>query len=269
LLFQGQSYLKSATHKYTQSYARVAIDTGHPTGITKIDIIHPHKTSASMKQATITETSEAGWTGTGNLLGGTSQVSIPASTTKVFLGALQAVLSPSINKKDTKATEKTQILSRITQFEDEGVAWWGFQIDDEYDSEHGVELLNSNLPSMDFEYRGATHLNLPECIEVEVAAYWSTPRPLTWFGAVSPKDVPPYFNLCQVVIVKIPRNLTKSCDFVVREVADIGPGHSIRVGKSNPKIHSLEGKTFILQGQDPESAEQGMPYKLFDSRMRW
>jgi hypothetical protein len=222
-----------------------------------------------MRQATVTDTSEASWTGTSNLLGGTSQASIPATMSRMFLGTVQMALSPSKTQKDVEAIAKTRILSRITQFEDEGVAWWGFRVDDEYDSEHGIELLDSNLPSVDFEYRGGTHLNLSECIEVEVAAYWSTPRSFTWFGAASLKDVPPYFNLCQIVVMKIPRHLTKSCDFVVREVVGIGPGQSIHVDESDPKINSLEGKTFNVEGQDPISVEQGMSLKLFHSRMCW
>ena len=122
MLFQGESYLKSAKHKYIQSYARLAIDTGYP--ITKIDVIHPHKTSASMKQATMTDTSEISWTGTSNLLGGASQASIPTMS-RVFLGTVQMALSPSKAQKDVEAIAQTRILSRITQFEDEGVTWWG------------------------------------------------------------------------------------------------------------------------------------------------
>jgi hypothetical protein len=221
----------------------------------------------------VTETREAGWTGTFNLSGGASEAFFATMSRALFLGAVQAALSPSMTKKDTEAMAKTRILSRITQFQDQGVASWGFRVDDEYDSECGIELLGSNLPSVDFEYFDTTHQNLPEYIEVEVAAYWSTPRPssFTWFGEVS---LPPYFNLCQVVVMKIPRHLAKSCHFVVREIAGIGPGQSIHVEPSNPSKDSLEGntlegKTYNTEGQDPISVEESMSLILDYCRMNW
>jgi len=88
-----------------------------------------------------------------------------------------------------------------------------------------------NLSAISGKYCGGAYQNLPKCIEVDVAAYWLIPRFFTWFEALLLKNISPFFNLYQIVIIKIPRNLTKSCDFVVCKDIGIGPSQSIHVEK--------------------------------------
>lgn len=100
--------------------------------------------------------------------------------------------------------------------------------------------------------------NLPKYIEVDVAAYWLIPRFFTWFGASLLKNISPFFNLCQIIIIKIPRNLTKSCDFAVCKDIGIGPSQSIRVEKRDCTVNSLQGKLFNLDGQNSILVDEGM-----------
>jgi hypothetical protein len=239
----------------------VVIDTGHLT--TKINVKHPRKTSDEKREVTVTGTKEVSWMAGGGPSGSASQAFIPTTKLPASIGSFLFSLSLSWTQKDASTTAKTQILSRITQFQDQGVTSWGFLVDDPYDCEHGIELLDSDLLSVDFEYLGVRNQGpqkLPEYMEVEVAAYWSLPVSATWsfLETTSQHNVPPYFNLCQVVVLKIPRNMMESLNHEERHTTGVRSAELVAVKKPEVRLDSLEGVTAVSQGQDPRFIEESV-----------
>lgn len=71
----------------------------------------------------MTATTEGSWTGTENLLDGAFQIFGTATLSRLAVGTIQMVLSPSKTQKNVKTTVKTKILDRIAQCKDAGVTW--------------------------------------------------------------------------------------------------------------------------------------------------
>jgi len=178
----------------------VAIDTTHKT--TKITVKRPLATCAEDHMKKLTSTGKQGWTATV-----TSMVKMPLPTLNITAGASRVTETLS---------EKTMLTSRITQNDVHGVVWWGFSVDDPNERRSGIELGPCKLPSVDFEFLAdKTPPSPPPNIHIEVAAYWSwwsLPN-RKWSGSKT-QEQPPYHNLCQLVVLEMPSDLSASSDYM-------------------------------------------------------
>jgi hypothetical protein len=199
LSFQGRQFTSERNISYTQHFVRVAMDTTHAA--TQISVDKPHRSRATADHLIEGHSQEVGWMGQ---IGG---------SIKGILGlpTLEATAATARTTKTTSCSQVTRYSSRITQHDCLGVAWWGFSVEDAYDKENGIEMVKDHLPTVDFEFLAEDGLApAPQYIDVEVASYWTLGRGLTSIIPGKRPNLPPYSNLCQVAVVKLPSNLQES-----------------------------------------------------------
>jgi len=117
----------------------------------------------------------------------------------------------------SSSSQRKQFTSRITERGKHGVAWWGFNIDDPLAREGGIKMHDGTLPSVEFEFVGNTKAPpppFPKFVHVEIASYWSIQshcHDVSWLETIlkSAPNSGMYSNLCQVVVLKIPLQLSK------------------------------------------------------------
>jgi hypothetical protein len=135
----------------------------------------------------------------------------------------------------SSSSEQKRFTSRITQQGMRGVVRWGFNIDDPYEREGGIDMSDANLPSVKFEFFGTSNdpPSPPNHINVEVASYWSiitsSGHDLSWLNKLlsTASKTGSYSNLCQMVALKVPSNLSKRCHYMA--VLHVNSGYRLEV----------------------------------------
>ena len=133
--------------------------------------------------------------------------------------------SVSVSRTDTKessSAQESKVLSlKIMQKNHDGAFWWEFNVNDHYQRQQGVDMQESNLPcvSCTFEARSDALSSLaPDLFSVEVMSCWSliplegNHIPLLWpaLGSSEVKPPTPYSNLCQIMLLDLPSQLSKN-----------------------------------------------------------
>jgi len=152
----------------------------------------------------------------------------------VFFGVTTATLTGTAMRTSEAASssEQKRFNSRITEQSMLGLAWWGFNIDDPHEREEGIEMSNETLPSAEFEFLGNSDApsSLPEHLNIEVASYWSiitsSGHDLTWLKTLLASKTG-YSNLCQVVTMAVPSNLSKRSTY--KATLHVNSGYRVRV----------------------------------------
>jgi hypothetical protein len=157
----------------------------------------------------------------------------------------------------SSGSEQKQFTSRITEDGTRGVAWWGFNIDDPFEREGGIRLHDETLPSAKFEFRGNTKApapSLPEFVHAEVASYWSIltggDHDVSWLDTIL-KRAPTaglYSNLCQVVVLKIPSQLSESSFYCATLHIDSA---GMQIDESLPANEPVKVNPFVQFGTKP------------------
>lgn len=93
----------------------------------------------------------------------------------------QAVLTGSITKTNEEivGSETTRYLSAITEYQDDGKVWWGFNIDDVNFRKRGFNMPKHNLPTVHFEFIGDSNESAPppapppKYMDIVITSIWS------------------------------------------------------------------------------------------------
>lgn len=166
-------------------------------------------------------------------------------STRGFIGTIGAGLSKIIppvmslsvsgsysHSRETSSTSTTKkYSSRITQRDERGRVSWGYSVDDPNEREGGLQLLDSNLPTVEFMFLGnveeAAPPPPPPTHYIEIASCWSLSDSQaesgmpSWFQFQGAHKSTPYYNICQVLALEIPSDLEKSSSYMAD--LDIGP----------------------------------------------
>ncbi|KAF8797603.1 hypothetical protein BYT27DRAFT_6935145 [Phlegmacium glaucopus] len=196
---------------YEQVFVGVEIDVRDE--YTEIDVLQPLKTTASNQETKEIIAKKV-------TTGGTAAGSVAATPAVSFTG--------SRSKETSSSTEGTKHHLRITVEHSDGVVSWGFYVDDANERRTGIGFgKHRALPSANFEFYGAEDVGSPppppKHFDVLVKSCWSLISPhgeshtvsnswLSWFkGPGMPSsDVPLYSNLCQLVILEVPSDLSQN-----------------------------------------------------------
>ncbi|KAF8804803.1 hypothetical protein BYT27DRAFT_7051545, partial [Phlegmacium glaucopus] len=196
---------------YEQVYVGVEIDIKDK--YTEIDVLQPFKTLAFNQ-----ETKEI--TANKVTMGGTVAGLVAVIPTASFTG--------SRSKEASSSTECTKYHSRITEEHSRGVVSWGFYVDDRNERQTGIGFGRYRaLPSANVRFHGTEDVGSPppppKHFDVLVKSCWSLISPggdshtisgwLSWFKGLAPgtpaSEVPLYSNLCQLVILELPSDLSQ------------------------------------------------------------
>lgn len=149
-------------------------------------------------------------------------------------------MSPEVSgthtNQNTSGSERTRNTSGISQQNMGGVIWWSFSVDDLKAQWEGTEITNEkDLPAVEFEFVGVDDIpaSPPDTTEVEVLSYWSilsgenTGNRLKKALALKMGS---YSNICQIIAMHIPSNLTTRCVYVASQnVYPGGPGSEVEL----------------------------------------
>ena len=244
LKFGSKRSTKNAA--YEQYHVRVTVDTQEQDA--DVRIIKPLRTPAFDNEVKGISGSKTNWTAAiGGTIGGIFGA-IPTVT-----GTLTATRAGEVSS----SSEQKQFTSRITEDGMRGVAWWGFNIDDPFEREGGIRMRDETLPSAKFEFLGNTKVpapSLPEFVHVEVASYWSIltgdGRDVSWLNTIL-KSAPKsglYSNLCQVVVLKIPSQLSERSIYSATLHIDSA---SMEIDESLPANEPVRVNPFVQFGNKP------------------
>ena len=131
----------------------------------------------------------------------------------------------------TKTKECKILNSRVIHVQKDynGAIWWDFRVDEPYERQQGLDMQELGLlPSCTFEGTLAAPPPLaPDLFGVELMSCWSLippeSNPLLWpaFGSSEVKPPTPYSNLCQIMLLDLPSQLSK--DFYYKAVTEVQP----------------------------------------------
>jgi hypothetical protein len=220
LRFQGRR--EDPVSEYLLAFVRVAIDSTH-----KNAAVQSPKPEGTLAQGDTTKETTGGKTSFTGSLGGMMMFNhLQVPTGNVTIGS-----SGTIDRSSSR--EATKYSSCITQNDDEGVCWWKFNIDD--DNEKKVKKFTKNmLPRVDFEFVADHGLPpLPKRSLIEVASFWSLSYQQGWWTLlnwIATKSRSwQHRNLCQVVLLEIPRFIWAKSRYKARETTGLGPSDHIEV----------------------------------------
>ncbi|KAJ7575342.1 hypothetical protein C8J56DRAFT_1032569 [Mycena floridula] len=178
-----------------------------------------------------------------------SRVGQFTAAVKSLLGvpSLEFTGSTSMTLKTSLASERLKKGSRITQRDFGGHISWLFAVDDEHEKQYGLEITEENLPSVDFRLLPDVHnpVTLPATARTEVASYWQLPFPLK-----SQSEAPHlcFQNLCLVVALQLPSNLTQSLSY--RATLQKSPGSEKPINsKVSPELSAIPRLQQIVHGK--------------------
>ena len=145
------------------------------------------------------------------------------------IGGLKPSLLSIFGAKRKESPSTKVFNSRIIQKDHNGAIWWDFRVDDPYKRQHGLDMQElGTLPSCTFEGSSAAPPPpAPALFGIEVMSCWSLipseSSPLLWpaFGSSEVKPPTPYSNLCQIMLLDLPSQLSK--DFYYKVVAEVPP----------------------------------------------
>ncbi|RXW11198.1 hypothetical protein EST38_g14657, partial [Candolleomyces aberdarensis] len=184
---QCQAHKKSnASYEYSQNYLKILIDSYSPRW--SLEKHKPKSTRASDGQVKRVESTKIAWQQT--LKG-------------VFTLVPKAEYGLGHTGERATSDEAIRFTSRIIQRQNRGVFWWNFHIDDEYETDGGVELKEDSLPSAEMSALPSQNPpNQPlDKLTVEITSFWSLLKKGSggWFFYAPEDSLPPGFsNLCQV-----------------------------------------------------------------------
>jgi len=226
---------------------------------TKIDVLQPLKTPAFDQETKEVRANKLTTSGT---LGGSVGFVKPKATLS---------LSGGRSTEASSSTESKKYHSRIMERHLDGVVSWGFSVDDMNERQTGIEFgKHRALPSVDFEFYGASDVGPPppppDHFEALVTSCWSLISPgsyttsgwVSWFMGLSPGtaasavQVPLYSNLCQVVILKAPSNLSQ--ETLYRSVTEVSPSNSNTV-VTRQGLHQITSAVLPQNGPPIESGK--------------
>ena len=129
--------------------------------------------------------------------------------------------------EESAGLDKTRNTSRITEQDLNGKIQWGFEVDDLYDQEGGIEFPREALPTVCFEFVGnpTDPLPLPKCLDLEIASYWSiiptSKEEINWIRTFlnlsmvsGNSQATSYSNICQMIALEtVPSNLPPRSDY--------------------------------------------------------
>ncbi|RXW20439.1 hypothetical protein EST38_g5426 [Candolleomyces aberdarensis] len=184
---QCQAHKKSnAPYEYSQNYLKILIDSHSPQW--SLEKHKPKSTRASDGQVKHVESTKTTWQQT--LKG-------------VFTLMPKAEYSVGRTGERAMSDEAVRFTSRIIQRQNRGVFWWTFHVDDEYETDCGVDLKEDSLPFA--EISRLPSQNSPDQpldkLTVEITSFWSLLKKGSggWFSYAPGNPLPPGFsNLCQV-----------------------------------------------------------------------
>ncbi|KAJ7576504.1 hypothetical protein C8J56DRAFT_1117467 [Mycena floridula] len=237
LRFQTKSHSGSSKSAYHQYFAHVTVDSvsGNSVLISKRK---PDSTSAADQTIKETVGHEIAWTGTltANLKGlfGAPTVEFGATGSRA--------------QKDGSTSERIRHTSRIKQEEFNGHSTWRFWIDDPHVQENGIKFNPENLPSVEFERLAYKRREpLPDTVLVEVASYWRIPSPTSFQSAL-----PAFHNICQLVSMKLPSNLTQHQEYVATLQKRSGPMGErktvdVNSAEADTGLHAMNSQSLDLE----------------------
>ena len=122
------------------------------------------------------------------------------------------------NAKELSSTQESKVLSsKIIQKHHDEAIWWEFNVNDRYQRQHGFDIQKSdNLPCVSCTFEGRS--DVPDLFSVEVMSCWSliplecNHISLLWpaLGSSEVKPPTPYSNLCQIMLLDLPSQLSKN-----------------------------------------------------------
>ncbi|KAJ7573952.1 hypothetical protein C8J56DRAFT_980907 [Mycena floridula] len=206
-----QSKAGLATSAYQQYLAHLVIDSGCGRNAYVMNGSPKYtRASESRKMTTSQETGRIGQI-TGAVKG---ILAVPMT--------MELSGSASVSTKGTLTSESMKRTSCIIQKDFWGRIWWSFEVDDEYEQQHGLDITAENLPHVDFRLCPDLPVTLPDTVQVEVASYWKLPSPTkSWQSIFKPEQPELSFqNLCLVVAMQLPSNLKRSlsCDATLQKI---------------------------------------------------
>lgn len=241
LKFSSEGSTKNAAYK--QYYVRVTVDTQEENA--DVNIIKPLRTPAFDREVKGISGSKTNWSaGFGGTIGG-------------ILGAIPTMTGTGTSTRageKSSSSEQKQFTSRITEDGKRGVAWWGFNIDDPFEQDKGIRMCDESLPSAKFKFLGKTKApppSLPKFVHVEVASYWSIPAGGGPWLDIILKSAPKsglYSNLCQVVVLKIPSQLSEGYPYCATLHIDSA---GMEIDESLPANEPLEVYPSVQFGNKP------------------
>ena len=147
---------------YQQFYIGVTIKSHHKNA--RVERKSPKRTQESSGEEKETRSTKKGVTQgmEGSLTLGTR----PQGTIK---------FAKATTDEESASLDKTRNTSRISEQHLNGEIQWGFDVDDLYDQEGGIEFTRDALPTVCFEFVGnpTDPLPLPKRLDLEIASYWS------------------------------------------------------------------------------------------------
>ncbi|RXW21090.1 hypothetical protein EST38_g4774 [Candolleomyces aberdarensis] len=195
---QCQAHSNAGTsYRYSQSHLKVLIDSYSPRW--RLSKHKPKSTRAAESQFKRIVANKTTW-----------QQALKVGLSLIPFGApVKAEGSISRTKEHSTSNEAVRFSSRIIQRQNLGVFWWSFQVDDEYETDCGIELGEDNLPSAEMSVLpSANSPNQPlDELTVEITSFWSLLRKKSggWFSYAPGESLPPGFsNLCQVISIDLP-----------------------------------------------------------------
>ncbi|KAJ7573948.1 hypothetical protein C8J56DRAFT_1033486 [Mycena floridula] len=242
-----QSNAGLTTSAYQQYLTHVVIDSGCEKSAYVINGSPKYtRASDSKKLTTSQETGRVGQV-TGAVKG---ILALPTT--------MEVTGSASVSTKRTLTSESMKRTSCIIQKDFWGRIWWLFEVDDEYEQQHGLDIITvENLPCVDFRLHPDLTVTLPDTSQVEVASYWKLPCPTkSWRSIFKPEQPELSFqNLCLVVAMQLPSNLTRSlsCDATLQKIPG-RPGQPIshqvspELGATARIQHIRLGESFQVEG---------------------
>jgi len=179
------------------------------------------------------------------------------AATAAFTGGINGLKPTALGSisgtgaKESSSTKEVQAFdSAIIWKPYKGAISWNFTVDDPNQQQHGVVLHElGTLPSMSCMFMGnsddAPPPPAPDLFGVEVMSFWS----LFASKSISVKLPTPYSNLCQIMKLDLPSQLSKSSYY--NAVAKTTPGGSFRKAfdVKRPSSHKFAPS---LEFPDPE-----------------
>jgi len=208
---------------YAQFYVRIIVNSKEENA--GIEGIRPKRTLASEREE---------WQSSGNKIGQSRGMTVGLTIGPHPQGAITGAATKTNEK--TTGREKKRYTSRITEQHDDGVVEWGFDVDDLYEQERGIDMSDDILPTVCFEFVGDRKVPPPppERMDVEISSYWSMiPRSGTesnWIQTFlnvprssGNAEATSYSNICQIVALEIaPADLQPRSDY--RATMHVSPG---------------------------------------------
>ena len=192
---------------YHLAHIRAEINTREE--LTIFDNIKPASTRAVDPQSKVVEGNQQTHGGTiGSTLG------IPTG-----LFSISGIIA-----KESSSTKELKVLnSRITQEDHDGAISWEYTVDDPYQQEKGLDMKElGTLPCVSCTFVASSDdappPPAPDLFGVEVMSCWSLisskQKPLTLFASLlsfgsSEVKPPAYSNLCQIMLLDLPSQLSK------------------------------------------------------------